>query len=232
MADTATEAPLPSCPSGEHCGLVDEVQQLRVENAQLAGQLRTDTLTGLFNFRYFRDSLALEMERTRRSETPTGLIMIDLDHFKQVNDQWGHEVGNQVLAWTAENLRGSVRQLDIACRYGGEEFAVILPTCDLLSAIRVAQRLCEALAEQPVPLENGSSLAVTASLGVALFKALDGDTPEQFVQRADAYLYQAKQQGRNRVCHSVEDAEKSDVTVSQDERDALSSFFGDTVDDG
>ena len=130
--------PAPICPVGEtDCPLVAEVSELRHNLVELSNLVRTDTLTGLANYRYFVQELGQEIERTQRSMQPTSLIMLDIDFFKKVNDQWGHEVGNQALKHLAQLLRQAVRRLDTPCRYGGEEFAIILRQCLSSSNITV-----------------------------------------------------------------------------------------------
>ncbi|WP_101758143.1 GGDEF domain-containing protein [Oceanicoccus sp. KOV_DT_Chl] len=221
----------PRCPVGEsHCVVIDQVTALHSEIAHLAEQVRTDTLTGLYNFRHFRFTLEQEMERTRRTQQTTALIMVDLDYFKKVNDNWGHEGGNQALIATADVLRSCTRRLDIACRYGGEEFSIILPATDLITAMQVAERIREQVAATPV-LIDGKTLQLTASLGVDIYTFMHDEAPEQFVDRADSCLYQAKQQGRNRVCHGGLDMGSAESAVSREERELLSGFFGDQVDD-
>ena len=221
---------LPNCPVGEkQCVVIDRVEQLQHEVSQLAELVRTDTLTGLFNFRHFRFVLEQEMERTRRTTQTTALIMIDLDHFKQINDQWGHEGGNQALIAAAQVLLQSVRRLDIACRYGGEEFAIILPATDLMTALQVAERVRVHIENLTVPID-GKILRLTASLGVGVYTSLHNESPEQFVARADDSLYRAKQQGRNQICHDGLDMGSKDAAVSREERELLSGFFGDQAD--
>ena len=217
---------VPSCPVGESsCVVIDQALALRKEIFELTEQVNKDTLTGLYNFRHFRLTLEQEMERTRRTNQPTILIMLDLDHFKQVNDTWGHEAGNQALISTANQLAKVIRRLDIACRYGGEEFALILPATDLLLGLQVAERVKANIEATPVVVE-GESIRITASLGVDLYTAKQDDTPEQFVARVDKYLYEAKQTGRNRVSHGTIESEGSAASVSKEERDLLSGFFG------
>jgi len=218
-------APLP-CPVGERsCAVIDLAAQLRLELASLAEQARTDPLTGLYNFRHFRVSLEQEMERSLRTEQPTALIMVDLDHFKRVNDEWGHEVGNLALIATAKALQEATRGLDILCRYGGEEFALILPATELLLALQVAERIRAAIESSQVLVEQ-QHIALTASLGVDIYTHRQVDSPEQFVARTDELLYQAKQTGRNRVCHGMAEERKSPFAVSIEERALLSGFFG------
>ncbi len=209
------------CPVDEpSCWLVDELAGLRKEAEKLRDQVHTDTLTGLYNYRHFALELAQELERTRRSGQPTSLIMIDLDHFKDINDTHGHEVGNQVLRMTADLIRSTVRRIDIPCRYGGEEFALILPSTQLALAVNVAERLREEIASTSLDLD-GEELGFTASMGATLSVAGQGDTVESFVDRADKLLYEAKRGGRNRVCHSEYEYLKSDTEVSPDEKRAL-----------
>ncbi len=220
------DATLPSCPLGEsQCQVMDQVADLKKEIDLLAEQVRTDPLTDLFNFRHFRSALEQEMERTRRTTHTTALIMVDLDHFKQVNDRWGHEAGNLALISTAKVLQGITRRLDIACRYGGEEFAIILPATDLMTATQVAERIRDTIESTPVQLE-AEVLSLTASLGVEIYTSLQNESPEQFVERADQCLYQAKQQGRNQVCHGSLDMGSQEAAVSREERDLLSGMFG------
>ena len=138
-ADKATNT---ECPVGEvQCQFLDELIKLREEVEELSTLVRTDPLTELSNFRHFTQSLEMEMERTRRTAYPTSVIMLDLDYFKKINDTWGHDLGNKVLVQTAVLIRQTVRKLDIPCRYGGEEFVIILPNTDLPAAIGLAERL-------------------------------------------------------------------------------------------
>lgn len=216
----------PSCPVGEkQCEIIDQVVSLREEVDHLNLQVRTDTLTQLFNFRHFQESLAQEMERTRRSSQPTALIVLDLDFFKKVNDTWGHEVGNQALVSTAKIIKTSVRRLDIACRYGGEEFSIILPSTDLITSIHVAERLRFMIETTPV-LVGDKDIGLTASLGVDVYSNRHDDTPEQFVKRVDSLLYRAKENGRNQSCSGTLDLGNVPAAVSAEERDLLAGFFG------
>ncbi|MGK0499222.1 MAG: diguanylate cyclase (GGDEF)-like protein [Oceanicoccus sp.] len=224
------------CPVGEsQCVVIDQVLGLQQQVKQLSELARTDNLTGLANHGHFMQALEQEMERTRRTWQSMALLMIDLDHFKLVNDQWGHEAGNKALMSVAAVLKRTTRRLDIPCRYGGEEFAVILPSTDLLTAIQVAGRVRQDIEQTPVFIdgnqgEQGHRLSLTASLGVDVFTASQSDSPEQLITRTDHFMYLAKQQGRNQVCHASAELLRSDSAVSQDERDILSSFFGDDID--
>jgi len=192
---------LESCPAGDdRCPNLTEVQRLREEIKHLAAMVRTDELTGLFNFRYFNQALSLEMERTRRSGQPTCLIMLDLDHFKDINDLHGHEVGNIVLGHVSHLIQKTVRRLDIPCRYGGEEFTIILPDTTLKQGVRFANRLRLIVENSPVDAGD-SRLGIEASFGVDVYMRGDEASEKEFVGKVDGFLYIAKQEGRNRVCH-------------------------------
>lgn len=216
---------LPPCPvEAPQClQKAKELEQVKHELAELSELVRTDPLTTLYNFRHFREVMEIELERTRRTAQPTALIMIDLDHFKNVNDTWGHEAGNLVLKSTAKTMQNCIRQLDVACRYGGEEFAVILPAANSLIAKQVAQRICDTIANKPV-MFNGEDISTTASLGIAVLQSNRPCTAEALVERADQALYEAKQNGRNQVCHETLDIEP-EVFVSKAEKDALAELF-------
>lgn len=191
----------------------------------LREQVITDPLTGLFNVRHFRSVLEIEIERTLRTGIPTALMMIDLDYFKQVNDRWGHEVGNQVLKLTAKLIGQATRQLDIQCRYGGEEFVVILPSTNLLLASQVAERLRELIAASELKVGD-DVLRVTASIGISVRLANHTGSGDLLVKEADKCLYQAKENGRNQVCHQPYD-ESIEAAVNHDEKEALLGMFSD-----
>ena len=189
------------CPAGDDkCPNLSEVKCLNEEIKRLAALVRTDELTSLNNFRYFTQGLSLEMERTRRSGQPTCLIMCDLDHFKEINDLHGHEVGNVVLKHVAGLIEKAIRRLDIPCRYGGEEFALILPDTTLQQGARFANRLRLIIENSPIKAAE-LLLGIKASFGVDVYNRGDQLTEKEYVEKVDAYLYMAKQQGRNRVCH-------------------------------
>lgn len=195
------------------------------ELSLLREQVITDPLTGLYNLRYFRGALDSELERTLRTTLPTSLMMIDLDHFKQVNDVWGHEVGNQVLKLTARLIKQVTRQLDIQCRYGGEEFVVILPSTTLLLASQVAERLRKKIQQSEIVVGD-QTLNVTASIGVSVRLSHETGTASELIKAADACLYQAKAEGRNQVCFNGFEPEE-EGTVSGDEKAALMGMFSD-----
>jgi two-component system, cell cycle response regulator len=211
------------CPQcGLYSPLADELMALRE-------QVITDPLTGLFNVRHFRSALDKELERTLRSGVPTALMMIDLDHFKQVNDQWGHEVGNHVLKMTARLIGQATRQLDIQCRYGGEEFVVILPSTSLLLASQVAERLRELIEHAEMDVD-GQALKVTTSIGLSVRLANERGSADRLIKEADECLYQAKHSGRNKVFfHSAE--KTVEAAVNSDEKEALLGMFSDYFED-
>lgn len=153
----------------------------------------TDKLTGLFNRQKLDVKLEMEFLRARRSGAPLSVIILDLDHFKNVNDTWGHQVGDQVLVCTAQLLTARLRQTDCAGRWGGEEFMVICPDTDLEGARALAETLRQAIAAQIFPTAGHQ----TASFGVACCTV--GDQVKTLVSRADQALYEAKHLGRNRV---------------------------------
>jgi len=178
--------------------------QLRAAKVQLERLSITDGLTGLYNHRHFEERLAEEFRRSQRYSDPVSLMMLDLDHFKEVNDRFGHPFGDRVLRGTAALIRTSIRDPDICARYGGEEFAVILPKTHLQGALTVAERMFKALRGKRYAVEGAAgeqgALAVTASVGIAVFPSKDVSSPELLVKCADAALYRAKHGGRDAIC--------------------------------
>ncbi len=211
----------PRCPVGApSCDHIDDLLALQDEVIQLKALVSTDPLTRLFNFRHFTQALDQELERTRRTAQPTALIMLDLDHFKRFNDTWGHDVGNRVLCHVAELMLTLLRKIDIPCRYGGEEFALILPGTPLPRAINAARRLRAAITETPLVLEQ-EQLVVTASMGVSVYQRSNHISAEAFVKQVDELLYAAKSQGRNRVVHPDLESMRPAGQVSAGEKAAL-----------
>jgi diguanylate cyclase (GGDEF)-like protein len=155
----------------------------------------TDGLTGLPNKRAVTDALKRTFAQAATTQSPLALLLLDLDHFKQVNDQRGHPVGDQVLASVGATLRGTLRTRDFAGRNGGEEFAILLPDTGITDALETAERIRAAIAEISL---HGSDVSVTASIGVAVFPH-HASSPDRLERLADAALYLAKRQGRNRV---------------------------------
>lgn len=212
--------PLPECPLGSTvCPVCAEVQRLEAECQRLQELSHTDPLTGLFNFRYLVAVLDQEMERTRRTGLPTSLIMVDLDHFKRINDTYGHPGGDKALCWVTRIWRDNLRGMDILCRYGGEEFAIILPGTRLPTAVRAAERLRSILLESPLELQ-GREVILTASFGVETYDGRINLSVKAFLKKADNFLLEAKQRGRNRVFFEEEQVPES-TEVNSDERAAL-----------
>jgi two-component system, cell cycle response regulator len=181
--------------------------QLRAAKAELERLSVTDGLTGLFNRRYFNGRLSQEFQRAQRYTDPVSLMMLDIDHFKRVNDSHGHPFGDLVLKGTAELVRSTVRDPDICARYGGEEFAVILPKTHLAGALVVAERIWRELGEKSYAVGEKDSATgepkqyrVTASIGLAFYPSKDITSPEHLVKFADEALYRAKREGRNCIC--------------------------------
>ncbi len=158
----------------------------------------TDALTGALNRRRFLERGAEEFTRSRRYERPLSVVMLDIDHFKRVNDTYGHATGDEAIRMTVRCCKSSLRSCDVIGRLGGEEFAVVLPETPPVNAFAAAQRLRELIASSVLPLEPDGELRLTVSLGLAWMAAPDRDI-EQLLARADAALYRAKHGGRNRV---------------------------------
>jgi diguanylate cyclase (GGDEF)-like protein/PAS domain S-box-containing protein len=175
---------------------------LSVANIRLREALRSqsikDPLTGLYNRRYLTEMLEREIRRAVRAEQSLGVLMLDLDHFKKFNDTYGHEAGDTVLREAASFLTKSIRVEDVVCRFGGEEFVVILPTADLNASHARAERIRSKIRELAV-LHQGQSLGmITVSIGVATLPQ-HGTSPKDLLEAADAALYRAKKEGRDRV---------------------------------
>jgi len=158
----------------------------------------TDGLTELYNHRYFQEQLQSLVSHADRYKMPLSLIIIDIDFFKKFNDNYGHQSGDAVLRQVAFTLKKNVRMTDIVCRYGGEEMSIILPNTKYDEAVVIANKLCKIVAEKPFKLSAGRESNVTISLGVSSYGE-DGETPSQIIESADKRLYNAKENGRNRV---------------------------------
>ncbi len=175
---------------------------LGLANVELREVLRIqsihDSLTGLFNRRYMEETLEREIHRARRTRRPMSVLMLDIDSFKQQNDAFGHEAGDEILRQLGRLLRASLRKEDIPCRYGGEEFALVLPDAALDGAARRAEQLREAVSRLSIQYEGRAIGPITLSIGVSAFPE-HGEDGRALIQAADAALYQAKRQGRDRV---------------------------------
>ena len=176
-----------------------------------------DALTGLANRRHFRTVLERELDRVSRSGEAVLLLMLDIDHFKRINDTYGHVVGDKVLQAVANTLAGCIRPMDSLARYGGEEFAVVLPACQGPFGQIVAERIRLAVANTVVKVDPSTELCVTISIGGAFALQWVRSTPSLWLDRADNQLYQAKSAGRNRVCIETQ----PNSTVSAEEKSLL-----------
>jgi diguanylate cyclase (GGDEF)-like protein len=181
------------------CERSDAERVLRTRLLSAEANATTDGLTGLMNRRAFEGRLAEAVANTTRHREKLGLVMLDLDHFKQVNDAFGHAGGDRVLLYFARALRSAIRAGDQAFRYGGEEFALLLPKCDTQGALRVVSRIQLDLRSRPISLAEGCPTVVQFSAGIAAAEAANDFGVDGFVGRADAALYNAKNMGRDRV---------------------------------
>jgi diguanylate cyclase (GGDEF)-like protein len=181
-----------------NAALQRRIEEIGVLQEQLREQAMRDALTGLYNRRYLTDALARELARTVRKGDPVSLVAIDIDRFKELNDAYGHPAGDAVLVAIAQLLAAQIRGGDIAGRWGGEEFILVLPGMPLASAARRAEEFRARFAEWKTPF-NGFELSATLSAGVAAYPE-HGDSSDELLVAADRALYQAKHSGRNRVC--------------------------------
>ena len=171
--------------------------------------MTTDSLTNAWNKRYFMDMINRELRRSVRAESPLTLLMLDMDHFKKVNDQHGHLVGDEVLREFALRLSNQLREEDLLARYGGEEFAITLIDTDLEQARVVAQRCLNSISTLPFMTTSGE-ISCTVSIGGATFLGRPAKTDtEELIQIADSCLYEAKEAGRNRMVINEMNAEDS-----------------------
>jgi diguanylate cyclase (GGDEF)-like protein len=172
-----------------------------IDNVQLHQEAQrlstTDGLTGLWNFRYLSSSLAREIERSTRFQRPLAVLMLDLDHFKQVNDSYGHARGDTVLRELAHRVQEQIREVDTFARYGGEEFVVVLPETTVEGAAQLAERICDAVRREPFRVEGEDPLNITVSVGGAAYPE-HGASAATLMRAADKALYVAKDEGRDR----------------------------------
>lgn len=178
--------------------VIERTKELQDANARLERLAVTDGLTGVFNHRRFQEQLQAEILRSERHQRPMGVLMVDVDFFKKVNDAMGHPAGDELLRQLAEVLSRDLRQTDLIARYGGEEFAVLLPETTKSEAMQVAERMRIAVETQINDGKTPWPAKVTVSIGVGTFPE-DGSSGEQVVVAADQAMYVAKRQGRNRV---------------------------------
>jgi diguanylate cyclase (GGDEF)-like protein len=188
-------------------GLIDGLCELSLK----------DPLTGLGNRRHFRSVLERTIDGVARSGDPALLLMLDVDHFKRVNDTYGHQVGDMVLQAIGKSMASCVRPMDTVARYGGEEFAVVLPNCHTSFGATVAERIRATVEALVIPISPSQSIKVTASVGGAYAPEWVRSTAALWTERADHQLYKAKDEGRNRVCLD----HQQEIYVSAEEKNLL-----------
>lgn len=184
--------------SGKVGVIFKDITEHKVLQEKLQEQANTDSLTGCHNRRCFLEEFGQEFLRTRRYGGDLSVLMLDLDHFKAINDQYGHQAGDRVLKSFVQVCRTHMREVDVMGRLGGEEFAILLPETDIEQAFEIAERLYKAVAEQEIVLESSDPIHVTTSIGIASVAESDPNI-EAIINRADVALYKAKEAGRNRV---------------------------------
>ncbi|MFB9884998.1 DUF484 family protein [Balneatrix alpica] len=177
-----------------------------------------DALTQLWNRRYFDKALKEGLERACQGSYPLSCLLVDIDHFKRINDTYGHPAGDKALTQVAEVLRSQVRQTDIIARYGGEEFAVLLPGCDHEQALRIAESMRQQTGKKVLKNSQGQSFTLTLSLGLTTYTPHGGQRPApslatQILLEADNALYQAKRNGRNQVVFSERSGEEEAISL-------------------
>jgi diguanylate cyclase (GGDEF)-like protein len=180
--------------------VLSDFAAIAIENARTFQRVQeltiTDECTGLYNLRHFENSLQQEIARCERFSTPMSIIFVDLDHFKLVNDQYGHQVGSHLLAEVSSTLKSQVRSIDLCFRYGGDEFVVLLPGTDKRTAARVAERLLSTLRKTSFLMLPALSLNVRASIGIASYPE-DGGSGEEVLNAADTRMYHVKETSRD-----------------------------------
>lgn len=174
------------------------IDRLRQDKEHLGRLALTDALTGLYNRAYFEASLEIEIARSIRAGSPCSLLLLDIDHFKRVNDTWGHAAGDSVLQRVAAELKENLRRGDILCRFGGEEFALILPSTAAPAAFALAERLRERIAELAADGTTCQAI-LSASIGISSIGDRTDLKPCELIEEADCALYRGKRRGRNRT---------------------------------
>ncbi len=205
--DGANLPPVQPDPTAYLQGLIDALCELS----------QRDPLTGLANQRHFRAVLAREIDIVARSGNSALLLMLDIDHFKKINDTHGHVAGDRVLQAVARCIAGCVRPQDTVARYGGEEFAIVMPDCQAAYGETVAERVRQSVAALDIPVAPGLNLQITTSVGGAFAPVWVRSTADLWIERADTQLYLAKAQGRNRVCIDHQQV----ISVSPEEKSLL-----------
>jgi diguanylate cyclase (GGDEF)-like protein len=181
------------------CGTHTDITERKLLEEELRRQAHIDYLTGVHNRRHFMERAEQELSRAHRYGSPLSMLMLDIDHFKQINDRYGHKVGDIVLKAVADLCHATFRDVDILGRLGGEEFAVLLPETDQHFAVDAAERLRETITNARIPLAEGLPVTFSVSIGVSSLSSPD-DNIDVLLSLADKALYAAKESGRNRVC--------------------------------
>jgi len=176
------------------------IQELKSSKNALRRLAETDPMTNLSNRRYFNHAAKSLMELAKRDKTELTVVMLDIDKFKEVNDNYGHDIGDDVIIAIANNLLEMTRKSDLACRFGGEEFILLLPETSLDGAMIIAEKIRKKIESFSLSLEGNKSVNVTVSLGVSQVDIENDPNIESVIKRADIALYKAKENGRNRVC--------------------------------
>lgn len=175
------------------------LQELEAVNRELKEKNTLDELSGLYNRRYYDQKILAEFRRSRRNLTPLSIVMIDIDHFKKINDSYGHQAGDKCIVEVANIIKSLLgRSSDVGCRYGGEEFCLILPETDENGALAMAEAICQRLRQQSIYIKD-NVIKLTVSCGVSTYQQEKTVTPDVLFANADKALYQAKQAGRNQV---------------------------------
>jgi diguanylate cyclase (GGDEF)-like protein len=202
--------------------IMERLAALERENRQLKSLSLSDDLTGLYNKRFFTIQLEIEMARAQRTGQPCCLMMIDFDNFKEINDRLGHDEGDRFLIQMGGLIREKLRPTDFVCRFGGDEFAVIMPATSLLDGIGIARRLQEFTAHFTWKM----AIRVSASFGMAAFEPSNPLNAEEFFKQADSELYRAKKAGKNRISYPARASTQARQreAVARDEREALFSI--------
>ena len=178
--------------------MIQDITERKHLEEELERRATTDVLTGISNRRHFLELAELEFKRAMRFQHPISIALIDLDHLKQINDTFGHAIGDLAILKLAQFCQSRIREIDRLARFGGDEFALLMPETDILEAYQVAERLCANLAAHPLAID-GKQISLTLSAGVASWSN-EQDHLDPLLARADRALYRAKQAGRNQVC--------------------------------
>ena len=174
--------------------------QLKRYQEELKVLASTDPMTKLYNRRYFNELSKNILKGERPNASEHSLMILDIDKFKSINDKYGHQVGDEVIVFVADMLRNNQRKSDVICRYGGEEFVILLPETSLENAVFVAEKIRKRIAKSIVSISGEESFTVSVSIGVSIIDILNESNIEAVLKRAGDALYEAKNLGRNRVC--------------------------------